>query len=88
MTGVQTCALPIYGGIVESPGLYLMGMQFLRKRKSALIDGAGDDARDLSEHLAGFLDGRAVSHVRNTEQPQASLKYVAFTIDKPRQLEE
>ena len=76
------------GGIVESPGLYLMGMQFLRKRKSALIDGAGDDARDLSEHLAGFLDGRAVSHVRNTEQPQASLKNVAFTIDKPRQLEE
>jgi putative flavoprotein involved in K+ transport len=45
------------GGVVESPGLYMMGMQFLRKRKSALIDGAGDDARDLSAHLAGHLDG-------------------------------
>ncbi len=45
------------GGVVESPGMYLMGIQFLRRRKSALIDGAGDDARDLSAHLASYLDG-------------------------------
>ena len=45
------------GGVADSPGLYLMGMQFLRRRKSALIDGAGDDARDLSAHLAAFLAG-------------------------------
>ena len=45
------------GGIVEAPGLYLMGLQFLRRRKSALIDGAGDDARDLADHLASYLDG-------------------------------
>lgn len=44
------------GGIVPSPGMYLMGAQFLRRRKSALIDGAGDDARDLSAHLASYLD--------------------------------
>jgi putative flavoprotein involved in K+ transport len=44
------------GGIVESPGLYLMGMPFLRRRKSTLIDGAGQDASDLSEHLAGYLN--------------------------------
>ncbi len=43
------------GGVTEHPGLYLMGMQFLRRRKSALIDGAGDDARDLSDHLASYL---------------------------------
>ena len=43
------------GGIVFHAGLYLMGMQFLRRRKSALIDGAGDDARDLSDHLVAFL---------------------------------
>jgi putative flavoprotein involved in K+ transport len=43
------------GGITPSPGLYLMGMQFLRRRKSALIDGAGDDARDLSAHVAAYL---------------------------------
>jgi putative flavoprotein involved in K+ transport len=46
------------GGVVDSPGVYLMGMQFMRRRKSALIDGAGDDARDLSEHLVTYLDGR------------------------------
>jgi putative flavoprotein involved in K+ transport len=45
------------GGIVPSPGMYLMGTQFLRRRKSALIDGAGDDARELSAHLAAYLDG-------------------------------
>ena len=49
------------GGVVSSPGMYLMGMQFLRRRKSALIDGAGDDARELSAHLASYLnDGGAV----------------------------
>ena len=45
------------GGVVDAPGMYLMGLQFLRRRKSALIDGAGDDARDLSAHLASYLDG-------------------------------
>jgi len=44
------------GGVADSPGMYVMGMQFLRRRKSALIDGAGDDARDLSAHLAAYLD--------------------------------
>jgi putative flavoprotein involved in K+ transport len=48
------------GGIVCSPGMYLIGSQFLRRRKSSLIDGAGDDARDLSAHLASYLDSRAV----------------------------
>ena len=43
------------GGVVESPGMYLMGIPFLRRRKSSLIDGAGDDARDLSAHLASYL---------------------------------
>jgi putative flavoprotein involved in K+ transport len=45
------------GGVVDAPGMYLMGMQFLRRRKSALIDGAADDARDLSTHLANYLTG-------------------------------
>jgi putative flavoprotein involved in K+ transport len=43
------------GGVVCSPGMYLMGSQFMRRRKSALIDGAGDDARDLTTHLASYL---------------------------------
>jgi putative flavoprotein involved in K+ transport len=47
------------GGITSSPGLYLMGAPFMRRRKSTLIDGAGDDARELSGHLAAHLDIQA-----------------------------
>jgi putative flavoprotein involved in K+ transport len=54
--------IPHDGGVVvRSPGLYVMGLPFLRRRKSPLIDGAGADARDLSNHLAAYLDGRAAS---------------------------
>ena len=49
------------GGVVEVPGMYLMGIQFLRRRKSALIDGAGDDARDLSGYLASYLDQQSAA---------------------------
>ena len=50
------------GGVVgEAPGLYLMGLPFLRRRKSSLIDGVGDDARDLSAHLAAYLRRQTAS---------------------------
>jgi len=39
--------------------MYLMGMPFLRRRKSSFIYGAGDDARDLTDHLARYLEGQA-----------------------------
>ena len=51
------------GVVVDSPGMYLMGMPFLRRRKSTLIDGAGADAHDLSEHLASYLDGHVTARV-------------------------
>ena len=48
------------GGVVtDAPGLYLLGLTFLRRRKSSLIDGVGDDARDLSAHLAVHLGAQA-----------------------------
>jgi putative flavoprotein involved in K+ transport len=48
------------GGVVtEAPGLYVLGLPFLRRRKSSLIDGAGDDARDLSAQLASHLGARS-----------------------------
>ena len=40
------------GGVTPSPGLYVIGHNFLRRRKSTFIDGVGDDARDLSAHIA------------------------------------
>jgi len=39
------------GGVVQAPGLYVMGLPFMRRRKSSFIDGAGDDAADLAAHL-------------------------------------
>jgi putative flavoprotein involved in K+ transport len=51
------------GGVVASPGMYVMGLPFLRRRKSPLIDGAGDDARDLCDHLAASLRGRITREV-------------------------
>lgn len=47
------------GGATAAPGLYLMGMPFLRRRKSTLIDGAGADAHELAGLLAGHLDATA-----------------------------
>ena len=44
------------GGVADSPGLYVMGLPFLRRRKSSFIHGAEADAADLSEHLANYLD--------------------------------
>jgi putative flavoprotein involved in K+ transport len=47
------------GGVVDSPGMYLIGAPFLRRRKSSFIDGALDDAQDLTVELADFLDRQA-----------------------------
>jgi putative flavoprotein involved in K+ transport len=44
------------GGVaLDAPGLYVMGLPFLRRRKSSFLDGAGDDARDLADHLSAGL---------------------------------
>ena len=43
------------GGVVDSPGLYAIGLPVLRRRKSTFIHGAEDDARDLTDHLARYL---------------------------------
>lgn len=44
------------GGVVEQPGMYVLGLPFTRRRKSNFIDGVGPDAEDLSAHLAGYLE--------------------------------
>ena len=43
------------GGVVESPGLYALGLPVLRRRKSTFIHGIEDDARDVIDHLASYI---------------------------------
>ena len=53
------------GGVVDSPGMYLLGAPFLRRRKSSFIDGACDDAQDLIVELASYLDRQAIPGPRS-----------------------
>jgi putative flavoprotein involved in K+ transport len=39
------------GGITPLPGLYAMGLRFMRRRKSSFLDGVGADAEALAEHI-------------------------------------
>jgi putative flavoprotein involved in K+ transport len=43
------------GGVVDSPGLYALGLPVLRRRKSTFIHGIEDDAREVIEHLHGHV---------------------------------
>mgnify|MGYP001813014556 CR=1 FL=1 len=43
------------GGITPAPGLYALGLRFMRRRKSSFIDGVGRDAEELTHHLAAHL---------------------------------
>jgi putative flavoprotein involved in K+ transport len=35
--------------------MYVIGLPFMRRRKSSFIDGAGDDAADLAAHMHSYL---------------------------------
>jgi putative flavoprotein involved in K+ transport len=43
------------GGVVDSPGLYALGLPVLRRRRSSFICGIEDDAREVIDHLARYL---------------------------------
>ncbi|MDX1390662.1 MAG: NAD(P)-binding domain-containing protein, partial [Acidobacteriota bacterium] len=46
------------GGVTPEAGLYVLGLQFLRRRNSNFIDGVGADAMSLAEHIADRLGRR------------------------------
>ncbi len=43
------------GGIMEPSGLYVLGMPYLRTRKSTLMDGADLDSGIVADHLQNYL---------------------------------
>ncbi len=44
------------GGVVNSPGMYVLGLPVLRRRKSSFIHGVEDDAREIIDELARYLE--------------------------------
>jgi putative flavoprotein involved in K+ transport len=60
------------GGIAHFPGLYVLGLPYLRRRKSSFIHGAEDDVRELSGHLAGFLE-RTAPRVFSGRSPESGM---------------
>jgi len=49
------------GGVSRIPGLYFIGLPFLRRRLSSFIDGIGRDAEDLVDHLIASLGAQTSS---------------------------
>ncbi len=43
------------GGVTPSPGLYALGLRFMRTRRSTFLDGVGPDAEALAEHIQAHL---------------------------------
>jgi putative flavoprotein involved in K+ transport len=43
------------GGITPSPGLYVLGLNFQRRRRSHFIDGVGFDAEELAQDIPRYL---------------------------------
>jgi putative flavoprotein involved in K+ transport len=46
------------GGVTPEPGLYVLGLQFLRRRNSSFLDGVGADADAVAAHLGDHLERR------------------------------
>jgi putative flavoprotein involved in K+ transport len=47
------------GGITPAPGLYAMGLRYMRRRRSHFISGCGVDAEELAQDIAALLGARA-----------------------------
>ena len=51
------------GGVTSVPGLYALGLPFMRRRNSTFIDGVGADAQDIVTHAALHLGAGAMPKV-------------------------
>jgi putative flavoprotein involved in K+ transport len=58
------------GVVVDSPGLYALGLPVLRRRRSTFLCGIEDDAREVVDELNGYLTG--ASRVRGAHETARS----------------
>lgn len=47
------------GGITAAPGVFILGLRWLRRRSSSFIEGTGRDATELAVHVADHVARRA-----------------------------
>jgi putative flavoprotein involved in K+ transport len=52
------------GGVADAPGLYVMGLPFMRRRKSSFLFGTEDDARFVAAHLADYVEAEQTHKLR------------------------
>jgi len=72
-------------GVVASPGLYVLGLPYLRRRKSSFIHGAEDDAREIGAHVAAHLDGSEMGRSGSCIAPRSARG--AFPLAAARRVE-
>lgn len=70
------------GGIVEdAPGMYVIGLNMLRRRRSSFISGASDDSEEISNHLENYLaephSGRTVPDRRSVMETNGYIEVIA-----------
>jgi putative flavoprotein involved in K+ transport len=51
------------GGIVNVPGLYAIGLQFMRRRNSSTLSGVAEDARFIASHIANHVAHHSASQL-------------------------
>jgi putative flavoprotein involved in K+ transport len=61
VVGARTGDIRQRDGVTPVPGLYTVGMRFQRTRRSNWIDGVGDDAGFVAEHIAARAVARAAA---------------------------
>jgi putative flavoprotein involved in K+ transport len=49
------------GGVTPVPGLYALGLNFMRRRNSSFLDGVGADAAELAAHIETLLARQRVA---------------------------
>lgn len=53
-----------HSGVTRVPGVYVLGLNFQRRRSSSYIDGVGNDARILAQSIQRRLEHAALQHAR------------------------
>jgi putative flavoprotein involved in K+ transport len=59
------------GGVVNAPGIYMLGLPYMRRRQSSYIHGCEDDVQEICCHLVSHLRSGAASSVRAAMRREA-----------------